>query len=199
MPQKAKYYDLRADFWKKHFANAQPLNEYLEHSDPVHASKWARMGESIRSLDDRQKARVGGHGRTLNVLVYSGVWCGDCVRQGPMIEAVASSSGAPTAVRFIDRDASPALQDELRVLGALRVPIVVFLSEDFHEVMRFGDRTLTAYRRKAERETGAACETGLLPPGPDALAAELSEWVDIFERVFLMLRLAPPLRARHND
>lgn len=199
MTQKPKYYDIRAEFWKDQFAKASPLKEYLERSDPVHASKWVRMGESIRLLDEAQKKRLSSHGRSLNVLVYSGVWCGDCVRQGPMIEAIATLTGGSTAVRFIDRDASTQLQDELRVLGALRVPIVVFLSEDFHEIDRFGDRTLTAYRRKVEQETGDACDAGLVPPGPDQLSAELSEWIDIFERVFLMLRIAPPLRARYND
>ncbi len=199
MTQKPKYYDIRAEFWKEQFAQARPLKEYLDRSDPVHASKWARMGDSLCALDDRQKKRISGHGRSLNVLVYSGVWCGDCARQGPMIEAIASHAGGSAAVRFIDRDVSTELQDELRLLGALRVPVVVFFSEDFHEILRFGDRTLTTYRRKVEQETGDACDAGLVPPGPDELSAELSEWVDIFERVFLMLRVAPPLRARYAD
>ncbi len=199
MTQKPKYYDIRAEFWKARFAGARPLEEYLENSEEVHAAKWNAMGRALRDPTEEQKARISAHGRILNVLVYSGVWCGDCVRQAPMIEAIARASGDRIAVRYIERDESPELQDELRILGALRVPVVLFLSEDFHEVLRFGDRTLTAYRRKVEQETGAACDTGLVPPGADELAAELSEWVDIFERALLMLRSAPPLRARYND
>ena len=92
----------------------------------------------------------------------------------------------------------PELRDELRVLGAMRVPIVLFLTEDFHEIGRYGDRPLTVYREKAATELGAACP---LPGSADggALAAETAEWLDVFERMILMARLAPPLRARHGD
>ena len=64
---------------------------------------------------------------------------------------------------------------------------------------RFGDRLLSAYRAKAARELGEACSTGLFAPPIDELLAERSEWLDIFERMLLMLRLAPPLRARYGD
>ena len=101
------------------------------------------------------------------------------------------------SVRFIERDASEELQDELRILGALRVPMVVFLSEDFWEVGRFGERTLSVYRSKAAREVGRGSDSGIL--SPKAREKELAEWVDIFERVLFMLRLAPPLRRRHGD
>ena len=58
---------------------------------------------------------------------------------------------------------------------------------------------LATYRRKAETEIGAACAVPTAKLPPEELAAERDEWVDVFERVLLMLRLAPPLRARHND
>lgn len=199
MTGKPTYYDIRAAFWKEQFDAALPLDEYLAAADPGHAAKWTAMGEALGELGEADRARIGDHGRTLNVLVYSGVWCGDCVRQGPMIQAIAGA-GSGIDLRFIERDeAPPELRDELRILGALRVPVIVFFSEDFHEVLRFGDRTLTAYRRKSARETGAACDTGLVPPGPAELSAEMAEWVDVFERALLMLRIAPPLRKRYND
>jgi thiol-disulfide isomerase/thioredoxin len=204
MTEQPKYRDKRASFWKEHFELALPYDEYLEQGDPAHAAKWKNMAAALPALTKEQAARLKDFNRKLNVLVYSGIWCGDCVRQGPMIQAVAESAGTAAGgpeidVRFIERDASEELQDELRVLGALRVPVVVFLSEDFFEVGRFGDRLLTVYRRKAERETGAACDAGLVAPGKEELAAEQAEWIDIFERMLLMLRLAPPLRERYGD
>jgi len=231
MTDKPRYHDKRASFWREHLELALPYEEYLERSDPNHAAKWTRMAAALPALTEEQAARLRSFGRRLDVLVYSGVWCGDCVRQGPMIERIAAAagpevagasspeiagasgpeiagasgpeiagaSGPEIAVRFIERDVSEELQDELRVLGALRVPVVVFLSEDMHEIGRFGDRLLTAYCRKAERETGAACDAGLLPPSGEELVAEQGEWIDVFERMLLMLRLAPPLRARYGD
>ncbi len=157
------------------------------------------MSEEIPALSEDQSERVAGHNRQINILVYSGVWCGDCVRQGPMFQRIAEAIGSGADLRFSERDSSEELQDELRVLGALRVPIVVFLTEDFHEIGRFGDRLLTVYRSKARTQLGAACSTGLVAPPKDELLAEIEEWVDIFERMLLMARLAPPLRERHGD
>lgn len=192
-----KYHDIRADFWREHFEQAQSYDGYLEDSEPVHRQRWAAMVEALPPLDEGRRKRLQGYGRRLNVLVYNADWCGDCVRQVPMIMAIAAA-GEEIEVRIIDRDESDALKEELRVLGAMRVPVVVFLSEDFHEVMRFGDRSLVKYRLKLQQETGAACDLGSAGPAEE-LAVEQAEWVDLFERVLIMLRLAPPLRARYGD
>ena len=80
----------------------------------------------------------------------------------------------------------------------MRVPMAVFLTEDFHEIGRFGDRPLVVYRTKANNELGAACPL----PGSAAASeveAETAEWLDVVERMVLMARLCPPLRARHGD
>ena len=34
---------------------------------------------------------------------------------------------------------------------------------------------------------------------PKAMEEETEAWLDVFERVLLMARLAPPLRRRHDD
>ena len=199
MEEKPGYYDTRSGFWKEIFDRAKDHDSYLAESDPEKAQKWAAMAAKLPPMSKSHKARVSGIGRQLNVLVYSGVWCGDCVRQGPMLKQIAEACGPNVRLRFVERDVSEALQDELRILGALRVPVVVFLSEDFWEVGRFGDRLLTAYRAKAKRELGAACDTGLVAPPARDLAAEQAEWLDVFERMLLMARLSPPLRERHAE
>lgn len=197
MSPKPKYYDKRQAFWTLHWKKALPYDLYLaEQRD--YAGKWATMEKALPPLPEECRLRLAGHGRSMKVLVYGGAWCGDCVRQGPMLRQLAEACEA-TELRFIEREQSEELQDELRILGALRVPVVLFLSEDFHELGRFGDRLLSAYRRKAQRELGEACDAGILPPPADDLAAERDEWTDIFERMLLMLRLAPPLRQRHGD
>jgi len=194
-----KYRDSRSGFWREQFEAARPYESYLRDSDPEKAKRWAAMAEALPPLTQEQRNRLSGYGRKVNVLVYSGVWCGDCVRQGPIIERVARACGNEIQLRFIERDASGPLREELRMLGAERVPVTVFLSEDFFEVARFGDRTLSTYRAKARREVGPACFAGLIPPAPDELKTEIEEWVGIFERVILMLRLSPMLRERYGD
>lgn len=197
--KKASYLDVREIFWRECFAEAQTYDDYLDGSEPRRAGNWRSLAARLPPLAPEQAARLMQHARELRVLLVSGVWCGDCVRQGPMIEQLARAAGDHVVLRVIDRDANPRLRDEVRVLGAARVPIAVFLSEDFHEVGRFGDRTLTTYRRKAETELGAACAVPTAELPAEELAAERDEWLDVFERMLLMVRLAPPLRARHGD
>jgi len=199
MHDQPKYLDTRSLFWQQQFQSALDYESYLTASDSVHARKWQGLEDRLPSLTSEQTLRLSGHGRTMHVLVSSGVWCGDCVRQGPMLKRIAGACGPQVDLRLIDRDSSASLSDELRILGAQRVPVVVFLSEDWFEVGRFGDRLLTVYRAKAAREFGPSCDSGLVPPAEPQLAAEQDEWVDVFERMLLMLRLSPMLRERHGD
>jgi thiol-disulfide isomerase/thioredoxin len=197
MTEKPTYYDNRAEFWKRYFNMAKPYDDFIEESDQEKSARWMETAERLPQLTSDQEERLRGWDRELNVLLYGGIWCGDCVRQGPMLKKLANIAGDKVQLRVIDREASEELQDELRILGALRVPMVVFLTEDFWEVGRFGDRLLTVYRAKASREIGRGLPQGVL--SPRALEAEMAEWVDIFERMLTMVRLSPPLRKRHRD
>lgn len=197
MDEKPAYYDIRGSFWRRHFEMASDYEVFLKGSDPELVKRWIDSAKRTPSLTKNQLERLGGYDRVMNVLMYGGVWCGDCARIGPMLKAISDACGERVHLRVIDRETSKELQDELRILGALRVPVVVFLSEDFWEVGRFGDRMLSVYRAKAAREIGKAFKAGILAPG--ALVSELGEWVDIFERMLIMLRLSPPLRRRYGD
>jgi thiol-disulfide isomerase/thioredoxin len=194
------HFDIRRELWKSSFEAAASYSAYLDASPREKARRWEDMAAKIPELTEDEKARLRGHGRILNVLLVSGVWCGDCVRQGPMIDRIARAAGDNVRLRVLDRDVDARLRDELRILGGMRVPVAVFLSEDFFEVGRFGDRMLATYRKKAATEQGPACPVPYaLPPENEILAAEQSEWVDVFERMLLMLRLDPSLRERHPD
>lgn len=200
---KPDYHDPRSDFWQRCFDQAHDYDTYLADSPDKHSERWVNMAKELPALTDEQVGRLRGYNRKLNVLVSSGVWCGDCVRQVPMHKQIVDAANADgdgnVKLRIIDRDADEQLREELRIVGAMRVPMVVFLSEDFWEVQREGDRSLTAYRLKAEREVGAACALGIIAPPPDELAAEQAEWVDAFEQALLKLRLSPPLREQYGD
>jgi hypothetical protein len=128
----------------------------------------------------------------------AGAWCGDCINQCPVFDHF-SKATAQIDLRFLDRDAKPEVRSELAINGGHRVPVVVFLSEDWFEVSRFGERPLSTYRRMAAEQLGPACPTGLVPPAADALSAVTTDWLNEFERAQLILRLSPRLRARHGD
>jgi thiol-disulfide isomerase/thioredoxin len=197
MSEKPVYYDKRSDFWRRFWEKASKYNDYVGEADVQYRERWRDSEKRIPELSDEQKSRLTGYNRNLKVLFYSGIWCGDCSRQGPIIEKIADTCGEKVKIRFIERDISEELQDELRIVGALRVPIAVFLSEDYWEIERYGERTLSVYRSKLARETNMGNDKGIL--SPRARERELAEWVEIFERILIMLRLSPPLRRRHED
>jgi len=197
MADQPKYLDVNQEFWRDCFKQALEYDAYLATADERHQQRW-RDAELRTTLTAEEAHRLGSITRVINLLVMSGAWCGDCVRQGPIFLRIAEA--APMIrLRWIDRETSPKLRDMLRINGAMKVPVAVYLSEDFYEVGRFGDRPLSIYRAKAQRELGAACETGIVPPSEEALRTEISEWVDITEWMYLILRTAPMLRERHGD
>jgi len=193
----AKYRDKRQELFRRYFEISPNYSDYLERSPLNYQSKW-RATEGAVSLTPQQTELVASFKRRMPVLVMSGVWCGDCSRQGPMLHAIELASTA-IEVRWVESRENPELQEELRINGAEKVPVVVVMNEDFQEVQRFGDRHLSVYRRKAKSELGPACDTGLIPPSGAELSSELQEWIDFFERTQLMLRLAPAYRERYND
>ena len=191
------YSDIRTDFFRRYYDLGLPYDGYVASGEPNQIAN-VRNYESLIALAPEQEALLRSYVRRMHVVVVSGLWCGDCTRQVPMLAAIERACPL-MAMRYLDSRTHPELHEELRINGALKVPVVVALSEDFYELARFGDRHLSVYRRKAASECGPACETGIVPPSEEALATELAEWCDFFERLQLMLRLAPMLRGRHGD
>jgi hypothetical protein len=77
--------------------------------------------------------------------------------------------------------------------------VLVFFSEDGHEVARYGERTLSKYRTMVRDLGGAGCPTGIVAPGDSLVAQVAQDWLNEFERVQWILRLSPRLRKLHND
>src|SRR6476469_9107799 len=166
--------------WPSVFAEALPYADFLDrHATPVQRGRWEALHARFL-LTSEQAALLGGFARRMPVLCLAGAWCGDCINQCPAFDHFARASSA-IELRFLDRDARPDVRDALAINGGHRVPVVVFLSEDWHEVARYGERTLSIYRRLAADQLGSACPTGLVPPTADATAAVTAEWLAEFE------------------
>ncbi len=178
------------------FEKGSKYAEYLA-SAGERATPWHAVGEQAR-LNDAQQELLGGFIRTINVLVISGIWCGDCSAQGPMLAAIAEASPA-IDLRWLDRDEEMELSDRLKINAGNRVPTVIFMAEDFEFVSIAGDRTLSRYRAIAKRQFGDACDIPGIAIGQDEFDATLQEWLNEFERVHLLLRLSGRLRQKHGD
>ena len=197
MAELGDYQDKRSEFFKRYFAKALKYQEYLATGEQVHQQRWTEHYQAVRLSNEQQKL-VQSFIRRWIVLFMSGIWCGDCVRQGPIVQRIAEANNL-IDLRFIDNKENPELAEELRLNGAYKVPVAVFLSEDFFELGRFGDRHLAIYRSKLTSELGPACSTGLTVPDQDVLRQDLADWLDLVERTQAMLRLAPMLRKRYGD
>jgi thiol-disulfide isomerase/thioredoxin len=180
------------------FAEALPYDRYLATGTAEQQRRWQQVFDAAK-LTAQQTALIGGFVRDMKVLVVSGIWCGDCVQQCPFLEHIARANAKRIDLRFVDRDEKKALSSQLRVNAGDRVPVALFLAEDFELCATFGDRTLNRYRALAIRQLGPSCPTGIVLPDAGEIAATLQDWLNEFERVQLMLRLSGRLRQKHGD
>jgi hypothetical protein len=184
--------------WPSYFESALPYDKFLDqYATPSQRLRWDAMHARF-ALTSTQRELITGFARRMPVICLAGAWCGDCINQCPVFEHFAQASSR-IELKFLDRDAKPELRNLLAINGGHRVPVVVFLSEDWFEVSRFGERTLSIYRRLAAEQLGPACPTGFVPPPDEALAVNTAEWLAEFERAQLILRLSPRLRGKHRD
>ena len=172
--------------------------DFLErYATPEQRRRWDDLHAQV-TLTPAQQSLLASFQRDMLIMVVSGAWCGDCVRQCPILDHFAKQS-ARIQIRYFDRDDNSDLADALSICGGRRVPSVLFLSEEGAPCGRYGDRTLAQYRDMATSLGGAACPTGLVAPGQSLLTDVTQNWLDEFERVQLMLRLSPKLRQKHGD
>jgi hypothetical protein len=180
------------------FASALPYSRYVQTGTEEQQRRWHQVYEAAH-LTDAQKKLVEGFVRDMKILVFSGIWCGDCVEQCSLIHRIAEANTRKIDLRFIERLRDSELIPELRINAGNRVPVVLFLSEDNEWCATAGDRTINRYRAIALRKLGPLCPTGIVAPEKEELDATLGDWVNEVERVQLMLRLTPRLRQKYQD
>ncbi|MGL6096066.1 MAG: thioredoxin family protein [Fimbriiglobus sp.] len=179
------------------FRAGVPYDEFLAtHGKPADRDRWDRARAAVHLTDVQQKL-LASFTRETNLLVLAGAWCGDCAANCPIFDRFAEI--APVLkVRYLDRDVHADVQAELKINGGNRVPVVVFFSEDGHEVGRYGERTLTAYRKMIAQIGGDTCGSGVVTANT-FLADVTADWLREVERVQWILRLSPRLRTKHGD
>ena len=173
-------------------------DDYVATGKPDKQAAWQAVYEQVK-LTEKQRELLAGFKREINVIAVSGTWCGDCVRQGPMLQRIAEASSGQVNLTWLDRDDHIDLQEKVKINGGNRVPVVIFCAEDYELVGWYGDKPLSRYRIAAKQALGANCPLPGAPVPQDELDAELQDWVDQFERVHLLLRLSGRLRQKHGD
>ena len=189
---------MKASYLTDQFATGLPYDRYVKTGTDEQQRRWSQAYNAAQ-LSEAQKQLVGGFVREMKILIFSGIWCGDCVEQCPLIHRIAQANPGKIDLRFVERPRGGELVPELRVNGGSRVPAVLFLSEDNEWCATAGDRTIHRYRAVALRKLGPLCPTGIVAPEKEELDATLGDWLNEVERVQLMLRLTPRLRQKYQD
>ena len=172
--------------------------DYLAAGTPDQRSNWTKIHDQA-ALTPQQTQLVQSFERKINVIGLSGIWCGDCVQQGPLIARIAQGNLDKIDLRWLDRDEHADLQAKVRINLGDRVPVLVFCSEDFELVSWYGDRTLSRYRAQAAKQLGPACPLPGALVSQSEIEATLGDWLGEFERVHLLLRLSTRLRQKYGD
>lgn len=189
---------MKTNYLKSKHEAGLSFEDYLNHAKPSEKENWLKTYDSI-SLSDQQRQLLGSFSREMKVVVLSGSWCGDCSQQGPILQRIAETNPQKINLRWLERDDHMDLSDQLMINGGNRVPIVVFCAEDYEQVGWFGDRVLSRYRAMAAQNLGGACPLPGAPVPDDQIKGAISDWVQQFERVHLLLRLSGRLRQKHGD
>jgi thiol-disulfide isomerase/thioredoxin len=174
------------------------FDAYVHSGTPVQYENWRAVHEKT-ALTQSQRTLIASFTRRIYVIALTGIWCGDCVQQLPLIDRIAHANPQAIDVRYLDRDAHLDLQAQVKINGGNRVPVLLFCAEDYELVGWVGDRTLSRYRAVAARQLGPSCPLPGAPIDANELAATVQDWVDEFERVHLLLRLSARLRQKHGD
>ena len=189
---------MNASYLSDKFSAALPYDKYLLTGTAEQQRRWNQVFDAAHLTRDQLQVPTG-FSRQMKVLILSGIWCGDCVQQCPLLQRIAESRLDLIDLRLLDRDQHRDLTEQVHINAGDRVPVTFFMAEDFELCSIYGDRTLSRYRALARTQLGAACPIGIAPPPADELSATLQDWLDEFERIQLMLRLSARLRKKHGD
>lgn len=90
------------------------------------------------SEEDREFFESLNHRDDLRVLILAADWCGDVVRNVPVVFRALENSGIPTEVLILENH--QALMDDFLTMGGRAVPIVIFADTGGHVLYHWGPR-----------------------------------------------------------
>src|SRR3712207_2163386 len=121
---------MKTTFLSDKFAAALPYDAYVRTGTEEQQRRWKQVYD-VAAVTAGRRELVAGFARDIKVLIVSGIWCGDCVQQVPLLQRIAEANPSRVDLRIVDRDEHRDLSDQVRINGGDRVPVALFLSEDF--------------------------------------------------------------------
>jgi len=82
---------INAAYLSDRFASGLPYDRYVQNGADEQQRRWSQVYDAAR-LGDTQKQLVAGFVRQMKILIFSGIWRGDCVEQWPLIHPIAEAN-----------------------------------------------------------------------------------------------------------
>lgn len=127
-----------AELWSKYWSQGLTPNEYV-------ASLSSLVEEFTDRLDNYQPQPITEPIVVTKVAVITEDWCGDSVNYVPVIFKVCQNL-PNVEIRVFKRDSFPEVRDANLYNGKAKIPVIVFLNDQFEELGRFVERPLVASR-----------------------------------------------------
>src|SRR5258707_14717849 len=120
---------IKTSYLLEKFSSGIPYDRYVMTGNEEQQRRWSQVYDAAR-LTDAQKQLVTGFVREMKILVFSGIWCGDCVEQCPLIHRIAEANPGKIDLRFVERPRDGELVPKLRINGGNCGLVVIILSEE---------------------------------------------------------------------
>src|SRR5215210_4563087 len=105
---------MNASYLSQKFSNGFPYVAYLATGTPEQQRRWNQVYDAAK-LTTAQLELISGFARPMKVLILSGIWCGDCVQQCPLLQRIAEARPDLIDLRLVDRDQNRDLIEQLRI------------------------------------------------------------------------------------
>src|SRR4051812_6604689 len=103
-------------FLTEKFRLADPYDRYVQSGTDEQQRRWRQVYDAAASaITSQQRQTLAGFAREMNVLIISGIWCGDCVQQCPLVQRIAEVNPSKIRVRLVDRDEHKDLSNQFRI------------------------------------------------------------------------------------
>ncbi len=136
------------------FVKQQGMNAelYLNKVDQKYKERWQKKLDKVKFTEQQQEF-LSRKLPTINIVVISADWCGDCQNGVPILIKIAEKNHA-IKLHIIDRDSNIEMLENYLTAGAKKVPMTLFMDKEFNEITRWVERSTLAYeiryRAKAE-------------------------------------------------
>ncbi len=131
--------------WQRYWGEGIPCSDFVARAGPYRKELEEVMAEAKPSQEFISRLRQSPVSR---IGVVTEPWCEDSRAFVPPVAKAAEQAGV--ALLIFNRDSFPELRDAHLTYGKAKIPVMVFMDDDFNELYRFVERPRQVLRWMGE-------------------------------------------------